>query len=159
MHFLLKFYALDIKIDPFFRFINIIKYGCGPSNCDGPAHLHLPFWRRYHHQRYIFYNREFVQYRAWVSTGAAGAWHPPKLWASPLAPADFDVLNTNWHPQSSFYVKYRGPILRVTWSYQAHFVLRTFEFSRGFWSCWENPSKNLRCAEKSQEKLRSCWEE
>jgi len=43
--------------------------------------------------------------RAWVSTGAAGAWHPPKFWTSPLAPADFEVLNTNWHPQSSFYVK------------------------------------------------------
>ena len=42
--------------------------------------------------------------RAWVSTGAAGAWHPPKFWTSPLAPADFEVLNTNWHPQSSFYV-------------------------------------------------------
>ena len=43
-------------------------------------------------------------HRAWVSTGAAGAWHPPKFWTSPLAPADFEVLNTNWHPQSSFYV-------------------------------------------------------
>ena len=42
--------------------------------------------------------------RAWVSTGAAGAWHPPKFWTSPLAPADFEVLNTNWHPQSSFCV-------------------------------------------------------
>ena len=42
--------------------------------------------------------------RAWVSTGAAGARHPPKFWTSPLAPADFEVLNTNWHPQSSFYV-------------------------------------------------------
>ena len=40
-------------------------------------------------------------HRAWVSTGA---WHPPKFWTSPLAPADFEVLNTNWHPQSSFYV-------------------------------------------------------
>ena len=42
--------------------------------------------------------------RAWVSTGATGAWHPPKLWTSPPASADFEVLNTNWHPQSSFYV-------------------------------------------------------
>ena len=37
--------------------------------------------------------------------GAPGAWHPPKSWTSPLAPADFEVLNTNWHPQSSFYVR------------------------------------------------------
>ena len=42
--------------------------------------------------------------RAWVSMGAAVAWHPPKFWVSPLVPADFVVLNTNWHPQSSFYV-------------------------------------------------------
>ena len=62
MYFLFLFFTLDSKIDQFFRFINIIKYGCGPSNCDGPAHLHLPFWHRYHHHpRYIFYNREFVQ--------------------------------------------------------------------------------------------------
>ena len=27
-----------------------------------------------------------------------------QFWTSPLAPADFEVLNTNWHPQSSFYV-------------------------------------------------------
>ena len=40
---------------------------------------------------------------AWVSTGATGAWHLPKFWTSPLAPADLEVLNTNWHPQSSFY--------------------------------------------------------
>jgi hypothetical protein len=32
--------------------------------------------------------------RAWVSTGATGAWHPPKFWTSPPAPADFEVLNT-----------------------------------------------------------------
>ena len=44
------------------------------------------------------------QIRAWVSTGAAGAWHPPKFWTSSLAPADFEVLNTNWHPQSTFYL-------------------------------------------------------
>ena len=36
--------------------------------------------------------------------GAAGAWHLPKFWTSPLAPADFEVLDTNWHPQSLFYV-------------------------------------------------------
>ena len=43
--------------------------------------------------------------RAWVSMGVAGAWHPPKFWTSPLAPADFETLyTTNWHPQSSFYV-------------------------------------------------------
>ena len=48
------------------------------------------------------YCQVWVQGR--VSTGAAGAWHPPKFWTSPLAPADFEVLNTNWHPQSSFYV-------------------------------------------------------
>ena len=36
--------------------------------------------------------------------GRAGAWHPPKFWTSPLAPADFEVLNTKWHPQSWFYV-------------------------------------------------------
>ena len=35
---------------------------------------------------------------------SAGARHPPKFWTPPLAPADFEVLNTNWHPQSSFYV-------------------------------------------------------
>ena len=46
-----------------------------------------------------------IETRAWVSTGAAGAWHPLKFWTSPLAPAGFVVLNTNWHPQSSFYVK------------------------------------------------------
>ena len=40
------------------------------------------------------------------------------------------------------------------WSYvscdQCHapFVLRTFEFSCGFWSCWENPNKDIR----------SCWQ-
>ena len=33
--------------------------------------------------------------RAWVSTGAAGAWHLPKFLTSPLAPA---VCN-KWHPQ------------------------------------------------------------
>ena len=38
--------------------------------------------------------------RAWVSTGATGA---PKFWTSPPAPAEFEVLNTNWHPQNSFY--------------------------------------------------------
>ena len=43
-------------------------------------------------------------------------------------------------------IKYRGPNLRVTWSKLAPYVLRTFEFSRGFWSCWG-------AAEKSQEKL------
>ena len=48
--------------------------------------------------------KESYSIRAWVSTGAAGAWHPPKFWTSPLAPADFEVLNNNWHPQSSFYV-------------------------------------------------------
>mgnify|MGYP007048598183 CR=1 FL=1 len=41
--------------------------------------------------------------RAWFSMGAEGAWHPPNFWISPLAPAYFEVLNTNWHPQSSFY--------------------------------------------------------
>jgi hypothetical protein len=44
------------------------------------------------------------KYRAWVSMGATGAWHLPKFWKSPPAPADFEVLNTNWHPRSSFYV-------------------------------------------------------
>ena len=43
-------------------------------------------------------------HRAWVSTGSVGAWYPPKFWTSPLAPADFDVLNSNWRPQSSFNV-------------------------------------------------------
>ena len=43
---------------------------------------------------------------ACVSTGA---WHPPKFWRSPLAPLDFEVFITNWHPQSSFYVK-RGTL-------------------------------------------------
>jgi hypothetical protein len=42
--------------------------------------------------------------RAWVSTGATGARHPLKFWTSPPAPADFEVLNTTWNPQSSFYV-------------------------------------------------------
>ena len=37
-------------------------------------------------------------------------------------------------------VKYRGPILRVTWSELAQFVLRTFE-------------KSLRAAEKNKEKV------
>ena len=45
--------------------------------------------------------------RAWVRTGATGAWHPPKLKTLHLAPADFEVLNSNWHPQSSFYVTSR----------------------------------------------------
>ena len=40
--------------------------------------------------------------RAWVSTDAADAWR--KFWTSPLAPADFEVLKSNWHPKSSFYV-------------------------------------------------------
>ena len=53
----------------------------------------------------MHFSMYIVLYRAWVSTGAAGAWHPPKLWTSPLASADFQVLYTNWHPQSSFYVK------------------------------------------------------
>ena len=47
---------------------------------------------------------EFLFYRAWVSMGATGAWHPSKIWTLPLAPADLEVLNTDWHPQSSFYV-------------------------------------------------------
>ena len=37
--------------------------------------------------------------------GATGVWHPPKFWTSPLAPTDFEVLNTKWHLQSLFYVK------------------------------------------------------
>jgi hypothetical protein len=53
---------------------------------------------------YFIMTKNIVSFRAWVSTGAAGAWHPPKFWTSPLAPADFEVPNTNWHPQSSFYV-------------------------------------------------------
>ena len=48
------------------------------------------------------YTSWMVRDWAWVSTGATGAWHLPKIWTSP--PADFEVLNTNWHPQSSFYV-------------------------------------------------------
>ena len=49
----------------------------------------------------IFYQNSIAINRAWVSTGA---WHPPKFRTSPPAPTDFKVLNTNWHPQSSFYV-------------------------------------------------------
>ena len=47
---------------------------------------------------------DFNIYRAWVNTVAAGAWHPPEFWTSPLAPTDVEVLNTNLHPQSSFNV-------------------------------------------------------
>ena len=36
---------------------------------------------------------------------------------------------------------------------QAHFVLRTFEFSQGFEAADKNPSKSLRAAEKSQENI------
>ena len=46
----------------------------------------------------------FLETRGGVRTGATGAWHPPKFWTLPLAPADFEFLNTNWHPQTSFYV-------------------------------------------------------
>ena len=53
---------------------------------------------------FIVWTKYQRNYRAWVSMGATGAWHPPKFWTSPLAPADFVVLNTNWHLQSSFYV-------------------------------------------------------
>ena len=35
---------------------------------------------------------------------AAVAWHLPKFCTSPLAPLDCEILNTNWHPQSSFFV-------------------------------------------------------
>ena len=37
-------------------------------------------------------------------TFSTGVWHPPKFWASPLEPTDFEFINTNWNPQSSFYV-------------------------------------------------------
>ena len=42
----------------FFRLINIIKYGYGQPNLNGPAHGLLPFWHSYYQQRYIFYSRE-----------------------------------------------------------------------------------------------------
>ena len=56
MNFLLTFVPLNIKIDNSFRFINIIIYGCGPPNYNGPAHIHLPFWLNYYFQRCVFYN-------------------------------------------------------------------------------------------------------
>ena len=43
----------------------------------------------------------FREFSPWC---ASGAWHTQKFWTSPLAPAVFEVLNTNWRPQSSFYV-------------------------------------------------------
>ena len=66
------------------------------------------FWTIHTLRQYIF--RPFLTHplcqhkyrRAWV--GAGGAWHPAKFWKSPLPPTDFEVLNTNWHPQCSFYV-------------------------------------------------------
>ena len=50
------FDTITFKIDQIFRFINVIKYGCGHPNFNGPPHLSLPFWHSYYHQRYIFYN-------------------------------------------------------------------------------------------------------
>ena len=51
-----------------------------------------------------FIGNKALQGRAWVSTGATGAWNPPKFWTSPLAPADFGFLILTGTPQSSFYV-------------------------------------------------------
>ena len=64
--------------------------------------------------------------RAWVSTGDTGAWHPPKFWTSPPAPADFEALNTEWHPQSSFYV------LSGTLSFK--FLTQALEHKHIFWA-------------------------
>ena len=95
-----------MKLDDFWPFLT---YSIPSSN----FRFFLKVWR---HQFLLMRLPDLYQfinqmtnnyYRAWVSTGAvgaAGAWHPPKFWTSPLAPADFEVLNTNWHPQSSFYV-------------------------------------------------------
>ena len=69
-----------------------------------------------------------LNYRAWVSTGAAGAWHPPKFWTSPLAPVDFVALNTNWHPQSSFYVT--SGTLTLKFLTQALYMI--FKYSKRF---------------------------
>mgnify|MGYP006863957033 CR=1 FL=1 len=51
-------------------------------------------------------NRKYVRFRAWVSTGATGACRTRRNSEHHLSPApvDFEVLNTNWHPQSAFYV-------------------------------------------------------
>ena len=50
----------------------------------------------------VFYCPYYVSILwAWVSTDATGAWHPSKFWTSPPTPADFEVLNNNWHPQPS----------------------------------------------------------
>ena len=65
------------------------------------SYFHSEINRPLTHERFLTLDHSG---RAWVSTGAAGAWHLPKFWTSPLAPADFEVFNTNWHPQSSFYV-------------------------------------------------------
>ena len=69
--------------------------------------------------------------RAWVSTEDVGAWHPPKFWTSPLAPADFEVFNTKWHPQSSFYVI--SGTLSFKFLTQALFILLEFFYSEKSW--------------------------
>ena len=58
-----------------------------------------------------------------------GAWHPPKFWSSPPAPADFEVLYANCHPQSSFYVtsgtlnfKFLTQALIVVWELKKYIV-------------------------------------
>jgi len=63
-----------------------------------------PFILHFTYFSHIIWNIVYPRARAWVSTGAVGACHPPTFWTSPLAPAGIEVLNTNWHPQSSFYV-------------------------------------------------------
>ena len=47
---------------------------------------------------HIFYYPQFYKFNVWI------AWHLQKFWTSHPAPTDFEVPNTNWHPQSSFYV-------------------------------------------------------
>ena len=77
-------------------------------------------------------------HRAWVSTGA---WHPPKFWTSPLAPADFEVHNTNWHPQSSLYV-ISGTL---SFKFLTQALIHDFPFSPGHLLESEERFVNLFC--------------
>ena len=68
--------------------------------CSSILSDHIYFWEllkiRLNHRSYrlflIFIHHAGLEF---ISTGATGAWHPPKFWTSPPAPVELEVLNTN----------------------------------------------------------------
>ena len=60
-----------------------------------------------------------MHFKACVSTGAAGTWHPLKFRTSPLTPADFEVLNTILTDTISLWVTLTSvPGLHTKWKMQ-----------------------------------------